>query len=133
MPLAKASYKIDRWDESDLETYPDGSKMARSRATQTFSGDISGQSVTESVLFYRPDGTAEYVTIERLDGAINGKSGTVAFRYQGVYDLKLAKATFEVIPDSGTGEMVGITGSGTFQADHEMNVDFQLTYALPDS
>jgi hypothetical protein len=130
MSAARATYKIDSWDESEIETFPDGSKLSRSRATQTFSGDITGQSVAESTLFYRPDGTADYVTIERLDGAIHGRAGTVALRYIGTYDLKLARATFEVIPGSGTGELTGITGSGTFQADHDMNVSFELNYEV---
>jgi hypothetical protein len=130
MATAKASYKIESWDEGDIDTFPDGSKIARSRATQTFSGDITGSSITVSTLFYRPDGTSDYVTIERLDGAIHGKVGTVAMRYTGTYDLKLAKATFEVIPGSGTGDLEGVTGSGTFQADHDMNVSYELDYAF---
>ena len=123
-----ATYSIEEWDEKDIESFPDGSKWARSRVTQSYSGEITGSAVSESVLFYRPDGTSDFVTLERVDGAIGGRTGTVVFRHVGTYDGTVARSTFKVVPQSGTEGLTGMSGSGNFMADKAGLVEIDIEY-----
>ena len=64
------------------------------------SGDVPG-SVKES---------AVYSAVERLTGALHGKQGSFALQHTGIMDRGKPSLTITVVPDSGTGALVGLTG-----------------------
>jgi len=56
------------------------------------------------------EGSAGYVAIERVNGTLDGHSGTFALQHSGTMTRGSAQLTITVVPDSGTGELVGIAG-----------------------
>ena len=56
-------------------------------------------------------GSGAYVAIEKVTGTLHGKRGTFASHHVGVMNRNAQSLTVLVIPDSGTDELKGITGS----------------------
>lgn len=44
---------------------------------------------------------------------MDGREGSFLIRHETGFDAKGVSSKFEVVPGSGTGELAGITGSGT--------------------
>jgi Protein of unknown function (DUF3224) len=110
---ATGTFKIDSWDE---EPHGDEGGVARATVTQTYSGDIAGEGRAEWLMWYRADKTADFAGYLRVDGAIGGRTGSLVFRSTGAFDGKEAAGPLEIVRGSGTGELAGIAGRGTFSA-----------------
>jgi hypothetical protein len=110
---ATGTFKIDSWNE---EAHGEGGGVARATVTQTFSGDISGAGETDWLMCYRPDKTADFVGYLRVDGEIGGRSGSLVFMSVGAFDGKVASGPLEIVGGTGTGELAGISGRGSFSA-----------------
>jgi len=65
---------------------------------------------------YGDDGSAAFVGLERVVGKIGDRSGTFVLQHTGTFDGKIAKADLSVVPGSGTGDLAGMTGRGSFEA-----------------
>lgn len=57
------------------------------------------------------EGSAAYVALEEVDGTLGGKAGGFVLQHAGTMDRGAATLVLTVVPDSGTGELVGLTGS----------------------
>ena len=107
------TFKIDAWDE---EPHPDDGGLARAVVKQTFSGDIEGEGQAEWLMWYRPDKTADFAGYLRVDGGIGERSGSLVFQSTGAFDGKEAAGPLTIVPGTGTGDLAGIVGGGTFSA-----------------
>jgi hypothetical protein len=77
-------------------------------------------------------GFAGYVAIEVVTGVLQGKHGSFALQHLGTMDDKGPRMTIEVVPGSGTGDLVGI--SGFFIIDiADGKHSYALEYSLPHS
>jgi hypothetical protein len=54
--------------------------------------------------------SAGYVAIERVMGTVKGRKGTFALMHTGMMNRGSPSLTITVVPDSGTGELTGLTG-----------------------
>lgn len=110
-------FKIEGWDESAYSEQEDGRKLTQASVKQSFSGDIEGEGSVEWLMCYRPDQTAEFVGLQRIDGRLGGRSGSfVLLQTDGSFDGTEAKGQLSVVPGSGTGELSGLRGQGQFSA-----------------
>jgi hypothetical protein len=74
------------------------------------------------------EGSAGYVAIERVTGTLDGRSGTFALQHSGTMTRGVAQLNITVVPDSGTGELVGLTGTMIIDiADGKHSYDFEYT------
>ncbi len=55
-------------------------------------------------------GSAGYVAIERVEGTLNGRAGSFVLQHSGSMNRGSPSLTVTVVPDSGTGELVGLVG-----------------------
>ena len=114
-PLAQA-------DESGL--------LGRMSLAKTFTGGLEASSHGEMLSARTATaGSAGYVAIERVDGVLDGRRGTFVLQHMGVMDRGDAHATINVVPDSGTGELVGLSGTMTIvvaDGDHTYTFDYTL-------
>lgn len=55
-------------------------------------------------------GSAGYVAMERVKGVLAGRPGTFVLMHVGTLSRGVSRLTISVVPDSGTGELVGIFG-----------------------
>ena len=126
---AKATFKIENWDEQPYAELAGGGKLTRASVKQALSGDIEGDAEVEWLMCYRGDETAEFVGLQRIDGRLGERAGSfVLAQTEGSFDGKEARGRLSVVPDSGTGDLEGLTGSGEFVAPHGGEATLSLDY-----
>jgi hypothetical protein len=59
----------------------------------------------------KPGSSGVYVAIERVTGSLQGRQGSFTLHHAGVMNRGVSELTISVVPDSGTGELTGISGS----------------------
>jgi hypothetical protein len=75
-------------------------------------------------------GSAGYVAIERITGTLKGRSGSFVLQHSGTMTRGAPSLTITVVPDSGTGQLAGISGTMKITiADGKHSYDFD--YTLP--
>ena len=110
----------------------DGSAMGRMSIDKQFHGDLEATSKGEmlSAMSKTVNGSAGYVAIERVTGTLQGRSGSFVLQHHGRMTRGTADLAISVVPDSGSGQLAGITGRMTINiADGKHHYDFE--YALP--
>ena len=95
---------------------------------ETFAGDIEGESTVRALQARRDDRSASMVSLQRVCGKLGGLEGTFVLQgAQIVADGKI-KATWFVVPRSGTGELSGLLGEGGFEGDFGQASEATLDY-----
>ncbi len=94
------------------DTPTEGSPLGRLSIDKQFHGDLEGTSKGEMLTAGTPiKNSAVYVAVERVTGTLHGKKGTLALHHTGIMNRGDQSLTITVVPDSGTGELTGITGT----------------------
>lgn len=132
---AETTFQVTSWEEDAIQEFADGAKITRAHVTQTYSGSIEGEGAVEYVMFHKGDGSAVFVGIERVVGAVGGRSGRFVLQHSGVFDGGSAKSSWLVVAGAGTEELQGLKGSGSFVAGHDMKgtVTLDLSFGPPAS
>jgi hypothetical protein len=130
MHTAKARFAIRKWDEHPYSDDAAQPRLTRASVTKTLTGDVEGESHVEYLMMYRADGSAAFVGHERVVARLGGKSGSFVLQRIGAFEAGYAKESYSVIPGSGTGELVGLTGQGASTVGHGLEHPFELEYAL---
>ena len=98
----------------------DGIKLNRNMVRKEFSGDVADKSEAQMVAAYTATpGSAGYVAIEHFTGSVGGKSGSFVLQHHGLMEKGEAALTVTIVPDSGTGELAGISGTLDIDNDEE--------------
>ncbi len=75
-------------------------------------------------------GSGAYVAIEKVSGTLNGRTGSFVLQHTGTMTQNTPHLTITIVPDSGTGQLKGITGKMAINiADGKHSYDFE--YTLP--
>jgi hypothetical protein len=78
-------------------------------------------------------GSAGYVAIERVKGKLDGYSGTFALQHRGIMTRGEGQLSVTVVPDSGTGQLVGLSGDMTINVvDGKHFYEFEYAIAEPE-
>jgi hypothetical protein len=108
-PLAPGRMSIDKQFHGDLE------------ATST------GEMLTAAT---EVKGSAGYVAIERVTGTLRGRAGAFTLQHSGTMTRGVAQLSVTVVPDSGSGQLVGLAGKMTINiADGKHSYEFEYTLA----
>ena len=87
------------------------------RLNETFSGDIDGESPVRALQVLRDDRSASLVSVQRFRGKVGGRQGTFVLQGSEVVENGKIKATWFVVPGSGTGDLSGLRGEGGFEGE----------------
>lgn len=116
-----------------LETYATGIggvKIGRMSIDKTFHGPLSATSKGEMLSAMSPvAGSAGYVAIEQVAGAIEGRQGSFALQHYGRMEPGGRHLTLEVVPGSGSGELSGLSGKMNIRIEdgqHFYDFDYEL-------
>lgn len=89
----------------------EGATLGRVSITKQFSGDIDATSTVEMLnALTEIKGSAGYVALERVVGAVHGRSGTFVLQHSGIMNRGAGELRVTVVPDSGTGALRHIAG-----------------------
>jgi hypothetical protein len=105
--------------------------IGRMRVRKTIEGDLTGDGLAEMMsVSTAVEGSAGYVAIDRITGTLGGRSGSFVLQHFGLMARGAGTLTVSVVPDSGTGELTGLTGS--FAIVNEAGVhSYTFDYELP--
>jgi hypothetical protein len=112
------------------EEIPAEAMLGRMSIDKQFHGDLDatskGQMLTAGTY---TSGSAVYVAVERVTGTLGGKAGSFALHHTGLMDRGKASLAISVVPDSGTGELAGISGTVTItvaDGQHQYAFDYSI-------
>ena len=87
-----------------------GINLGRMAIDKTFLDDLSASSKGEMLSARTSvDGSAAYVAIEQVVGTLSGKTGSFVLQHFGTMQAKNSRLILEVVPDSATGELEGLS------------------------
>lgn len=110
----------------------DGSTLGRLSLDKVFHGDLEGVGKGQMLtIMSDTPGSAVYVAVERVTGALSGRAGSFALAHQGVMRGEERRLTVEIAPDSGAGALKGIAGRLTIDATGGRHL-YDLEYTLPN-
>lgn len=122
-------FDIKRTAEPPLDS--EGVVLGRSRFDKTFHGPLAATSVVHMISALTPvQGSAGYVAVEKITGALEGRAGSFVVMHTGVMDRGAQSLTISIVPDSGTGELVGIAGEMAIEIEGGAHF-YRLAYTLP--
>ena len=105
--------------------------VGRFSLDKQFHGDLDATSKGQ-MLAVRTDvkDSAGYVAMERVIGMLHGHKGTFALQHNGTMTRGTPQLSVTVVPDSGTGELVGLAGKMTIDiVDGKHYYEFEYTLA----
>ena len=109
---------------------PNDPALARMTLDKQFHGDLEGTSKGQMLSAGTAvQGSAGYVAIERVTGTLHGKRGAFTLQHTGSMNRGAQQLTITVVPDSGTDELTGLTGSFAILRDagsHRYVFDYEL-------
>jgi uncharacterized protein DUF3224 len=96
--------------------------------SETFAGDIDGESPVRALQVLRDDKSASLVSMQRFRGQVGGRHGTFVLQGSEIVENGKIKAIWFVVPGSGTGDLSGLCGEGGFEGDFGKGSDGWLDY-----
>lgn len=136
MTTAKVTVTAQNWDEQRIDEIDAQRAIASAQWTTTWSGDIEGTSICHLLISYTGGDPAQpeslvgpYTGYEVVRATIDGRSGTFVLSESGEHSGAVARTEVAIVPDSGTGELAGITGTGSYAAtaqQYTLELDYQL-------
>ena len=111
MTLALGTFDVKINPQS--EDKGDGSTLGRMSLDKQYHGDLEATAKGEMLYISSTgvQGSGSYVAVERVTGKLHGKSGSFALTHKGSMSGGTQQMDITIAPDSGAGELVGITGT----------------------
>src|SRR5262245_25232204 len=111
MKRATGSFEVSLQPLPNTEVTSD-SQFGRLLLNKTFSGDLTatarGQMLSAMTTV---KGSAGYVAIDHVTGELDGRKGSFVLQHSGSMNRGAQSLSIMVVPDSGTGELAGISGT----------------------
>src|SRR5262245_57020135 len=77
------------------------------------------------------EGSGAYVALERVEGTLEGRKGTFLLQHNAFMTRGAPHLTVTVVPDSGTRELVGLTGTMGIRIEEGGKHFYDFDYSLP--
>lgn len=131
MTLASGPFEVKITPQS--EDKGDGSAMGRMSLDKQYHGDLEATAKGE-MLYASSAGvqtSGSYVAVERVTGKLHGKSGSFALAHKGTMSGGQQQMDITIVPDSGSGELAGISGSLKIIITADGKHSYEMEYAIP--
>ncbi len=128
--IAKGTFTV-KLTPLDFEGQPDASKLGRMSIDKQITGDLvattQGQMLSAMTA---TQGSAGYVALERVDGALHGRQGSFVLQHTGTMTRGTPALSVTVVPDSGSGGLAGLSGDfAIIVADGKHSYEFNYSLA----
>ncbi len=127
---ATGEFEVSLEPMEPLATGSGGGRLDRLSMVKTFTGDLAGTSAGEmlSARTSLPE-SAGYVAMERVEGTLHGRRGTFVLQHFGTLNRGEPRLILEVVPDSGTGELEGLSGQMAIKIEDGKHL-YELEYSV---
>lgn len=105
-------------------------KLTRFTIEKQLSGDLEGTSKGLMLAAGSAEGSGVYVAVEHVTGTLHGRKGSFVLHHRGVMTKGTPSLSVLVAPDSGTGELTGISGTMNIIIEGGKH-SYELEYSLP--
>jgi hypothetical protein len=109
-----------------------GDGLTRLLLDKQYHGDLDGtgkgQMLTNGI---NASKSGVYVAMETFTGTLKGKSGSFVLHHTGIMRQGTPDLTINVVPDSGTGQLAGISGKMTIIIAKDGKHSYDFEYTLP--
>ncbi|MFL6286708.1 MAG: DUF3224 domain-containing protein [Pyrinomonadaceae bacterium] len=107
--------------------------ISRMLIDKRFEGDLEGTSRGQMLAAGTGvAGSAGYVAIEQVTGKLGGRDGTFVLQHSGTMERGVGRLTVSVVPDSGRGELEGLSGTMEIVIEEGQH-SYVFDYALGDT
>jgi hypothetical protein len=111
MTLASGPFEVKFTPLALSDPSADGS-LGRLAIDKQYHGDLEATGKGEMLTAgSAATGSAGYVAIERITGKLKGREGSFVVQHNGIMNRGAPSLTVTVVPDSGTGQLAGLSGS----------------------
>jgi hypothetical protein len=122
----RSTVDVISYEKHDISTHEDGTALVSTVLTERFRGGIEGHGYADHVRVLRPDGSGIFAGIERVEGEVEGRTGSFILTVHGRnHNDHEVSGVWTVQRGSGTGELAGIRGRGTFTASADADSRWQ--------
>ena len=92
---------------------PEAAALGRMTIDKTYHGDLDGTAVGQMLTGMSPTEKTSgvYVAVERVTATLAGRTGSFLLHHTGVMDRGAQSLKITVVPDSGTEQLTGLTGT----------------------
>ncbi|HKO18787.1 MAG TPA: DUF3224 domain-containing protein [Acidobacteriaceae bacterium] len=122
---AKVTVQSSETTRYDQTTSP---VLSEVHITEAFAGDIEAESTVRALQIQRQDHSANLVSMQRVRGKLGGREGAFVLQGSEAVENGRIKATWSVVPGSGTGGLTGLRGEGGFEGQFGKATDAWLNY-----
>jgi hypothetical protein len=130
MTKATGSFELTSMTEEPYEELDGGIKLTHASGAQRLTGDIEGDGAVHWLMLYRPDKTARFVGLQRITGSVAGRHGTFVLAAEGDHEDGSSEIRWTVVRGSGTGDLAGISGTGSMTAPGGTKGTYELTHTF---
>ena len=131
MTHATGTFDVKLIPQSDGK--PEDSPIGRMLIDKQIHGDLEATSKGQMLAFSTEvKGSAGYVAMERVTGTLHGRTGSFVLQHSATMNRGVPQLSITVVPDSGTGQLVGITGKFDIQI-AEGKHSYTFDYTLPET
>lgn len=120
----------------DVKLIPQDDKieptLGRMIIDKQYRGDLEGTGKGEMLTGSTEiKGSAVYVAVERFTGTLKGRSGSFSLHHTGVMTRGTPHLAITIVPDSGTGQLAGISGKMDIKIAAGGKHSYDLEYTVP--
>jgi hypothetical protein len=126
---ASGTFEVKLTPQTDDKGDP---ALGRMLIDKQFHGELEGTSKGQMLTAGSAEGSGVYVAVEKVTGTLHGRTGAFILHHTGIMTRKTPQLSINVVPDSGTEQLAGITG--------KMNIiiangkhSYEFEYTLPES
>lgn len=133
MSHAAGPFDVEMQPDPNYETAEGGVVLGRVAFKKQFHGPLEATSVVQMLSAGSPvKGSAGYVAMERVAGALEGRPGTFILQHSATMNRGQPTLAITVVPDTGTGDLVGLAGTMAIDI-VEGKHSYRFDYTLPDA
>jgi len=129
MPTGKGTIKHEHWNEKPYHEAPP-QKSTAADIMCVFDGDLEARAQTNYLMQYPSEKACHYAGYLLVEGALGGRKGAFTIFETGTWENGVASSRWEIVEGSGTGALAGISGTGSYAAEHDKTVHYRLDYEL---
>jgi hypothetical protein len=127
MTLAKGTFEVKL---APMPAHADG-LVGRMSIDKQFQGDLAAVSKGEMLaVMSKEKGSGGYTAMEHVTGTLHGRAGTFVLQHSGTMSRGAATQSVTVVPDSGTAELAGLSGSLLIIVEGKKH-SYEFEYTLP--
>jgi hypothetical protein len=128
---AKGTFDVTVTPRQPDSTEAETAKLGRMSLDKQFHGDLEGTSAGEMLgAMTEVKGSAGYVAMERVNATLQGHHGTFVLQHSGTMSHGDFHLSVTVVPDSATGDLLGLAGSMTIRIEEGKHF-YDFEYTLP--